>query len=38
LIGPEVSSVDLVHTGTLNLAELAGLGAAHDLITTRETL
>lgn len=37
LIGPEVSSVDLVHTGTLNLAELAGLGAAHDLITTRET-
>lgn len=38
LIGPEVSSVDLVHTGTLNLAELAGLGAANDLITTRETL
>ncbi|HYI33389.1 MAG TPA: glutamate racemase [Glaciibacter sp.] len=37
LIGPEVSSVDLVHTGTLNLAELAGHGAAHDLITTRET-
>lgn len=38
LIGPEVSSVDLVHTGTLNLAELADLGAANDLITSRETL
>jgi glutamate racemase len=38
LIGPEVSTVDLVHTGTINLAELADLGAANDLITTRETL
>jgi glutamate racemase len=38
LIGPEVSRVDLVHTGTLDLAELAGLGTATDLITTRETL
>jgi glutamate racemase len=38
LIGPEVATVDLVHTGTLNLAELAGLGAAHTFTASRETL
>ncbi|MCU1444141.1 MAG: glutamate racemase [Cryobacterium sp.] len=37
LIGPEVSSVDLVHTGTLNLAGLASPGAAHQFADSRET-